>query len=103
MVPGGCAWTYALCVSVLAFCVWLVLDAPTLQHNAQVSPVGVRRTVALDILGPIAAVSRGLQLSHVVSVGNGVLGRQGNRPGNGSTLVRRARDASRPPPRRPPL
>ncbi len=85
--PRRVRWTYALCVSVLAFCVWLVLDAPTLQHNAQVSPVGVRRTVALDILGPIAAVSRGLQLSHVVSVGNGVLGRQGNRPGNGSTLL----------------
>lgn len=85
--PRRVRWTYALAVSVLAFCVWLVLDAPTLQHNAQVSPVGVRRTVALDILGPIAAVSRGLQLSHVVSVGNGVLGREGNRPGNGSTLL----------------
>ena len=50
-----------------AFLVWLLLFAPTLQHNAQVSPVGTRRTVALDILGPIAATSRGLQLSHIVS------------------------------------
>ncbi len=85
--PRRVRWTYVLAVSVLAFCVWLVLDAPTLQHNAQVSPVGVRRTVALDILGPIAALSRGLELSHVVSVGNGVLGRHGNVPGNGSTLI----------------
>ena len=85
--PRRVRWTYALGVSALAFCVWLVLDAPTLQHNAQVSPVGIRRTVALDILGPIASVSRGLQLSHVVSVGNGVLGRHGNLPGNGSTLI----------------
>lgn len=85
--PRRVRWTYVLAVSVLAFCVWLLLDAPTLQHNAQVSPVGVRRTVALDVLGPIAAVSRGLGLSHIVSVGDGVLGRHGNVPGNGSTLV----------------
>lgn len=80
-------WTHALGISVLAFCVWLVLDAPTLQHNAQVSPVGVRRTVALDLLGPVADLSRDLQFSHVVSVGNGVIGRHGNRPGNGSVVV----------------
>jgi lysophospholipase L1-like esterase len=80
-------WTYALGVSVLAFLLWLLVDAPTLQHNAQVSPVGVRRTVSLDILGPLAAISRGLQLSHIVSVADGVLGRNGNRPGNGTSVI----------------
>ena len=50
-----------------AFALWLLLFAPTLQHNAQVSPVGTRRTVALRILAPIAATSRALQLSRIVS------------------------------------
>jgi hypothetical protein len=81
-------FTSALAVSVGAFALWLVLDAPTLQRNAQAQPVGVRRTVALDTLGPLALLSRGLQLSHVVSLADGAIGRSGNEPGNGSgTLV----------------
>jgi hypothetical protein len=74
-----------ICVS--AFGVWLLLFAPMLQHNAQVSPVGTRRTVALDILGPIAALSRGVQLSRIVSETDAATGRDKNQPGNGSTLT----------------
>jgi hypothetical protein len=62
----------------------MLLFAPTLQHNARVSPVGTRRTVALDILGPIAATSRGLQVSHIVSWVDEATGRTGNQPGNGT-------------------
>jgi uncharacterized protein len=81
--PRRTGWTRVLGVSLAAFAIWLVLDAPTLQHNAQVSPIGVRRSVALDLLGPLATVSRDLGLSHVVSIGDGIIGRHGNRPGNG--------------------
>jgi hypothetical protein len=81
--PARATWTRTLAVCLAGFGLWLLLDAPTLQHNAQVSPVGTRRSVSLDVLGPIATVSRGLGLSHFVSVTDGVLGRQGNRPGNG--------------------
>ena len=80
-------WTRALWITLAAFGIWLLLDAPTLQHNAKVSPVGTRRTVSLDVLGPIAAVSRGLGLSHVVSIGDGIIGRSGNQPGNGSAVL----------------
>jgi hypothetical protein len=79
-------WPRVLMICVLAFLLWLLLFAPTLQHNAQVSPVGARRTVALDLLGPIAATSRGLQLSRVVSETDAATGRTGNRPGNGSVV-----------------
>ena len=79
-------WTRVLLICVIAFAVWLLLFAPTLQHNAQVSPVGTRRTLSLDILGPIAATSRGLQLSHIVSETDAATGRSGNRPGNGSSF-----------------
>ncbi len=84
--PQRAGWTRVLGVCLAAFFIWFVLDAPTLQHNAQVSPVGTRRTVALDILGPFATVSRDVGLSHVVSVFDGVIGRNGNRPGNGQVL-----------------
>jgi lysophospholipase L1-like esterase len=81
-------WPHVLRICVAAFLLWLLLFAPTLQHNAQVSPVGSRRTVALDILGPIAATSRGLQVSHIVSWVDEATGRTGNQPGHGvvSTL-----------------
>ncbi|MGH9045089.1 MAG: SGNH/GDSL hydrolase family protein [Acidimicrobiales bacterium] len=62
-------------VSLTGFALWLLLDAPTLQHNAIASPVGTRRTVSLDILGPIATLSRGLGASHVVSIADGMIGR----------------------------
>ena len=55
-------------LGVAAFALWFLLYAPTLQHNAQVSPVGTRRTVSLDVTGPVAAISRALQLSHIVSI-----------------------------------
>jgi hypothetical protein len=76
-------WTRVLGVALAAFFIWILLFAPTLQHNAQVSPVGTRRTVALDILGPFASISRGLQLSHIVSETDALTGRTGNRPGYG--------------------
>ncbi len=77
-------WTRVLGISVAAFLVWLLLFAPTLQHNAQVSPVGARRTVAMDILGPIAATSRALHVQVAVgrrAVGPGPPGGRLGRPG----------------------
>jgi lysophospholipase L1-like esterase len=76
-------WKRVFLVCVCAFLVWVLLYAPTLQHNAQVSPIGTRRTVALSVLGPVAATSRFLQLSHIVSETDALTGRTGNRPGNG--------------------
>jgi lysophospholipase L1-like esterase len=70
-------WTRVLALGAGAFAVWFLLFAPTLQHNAQVSPVGTRRTVSLDMVRPVAALSRALGLSHIVSVtgrGNGLSG-----------------------------
>jgi hypothetical protein len=85
-------WLRALGVSVAAFLLWLVFYAPTLEHNAQAQPLGARRTVSLDTLGPIAALSRALLLSHVVSVSDGFIGRSGNLPGDAP-----------PPPSAPPI
>jgi hypothetical protein len=79
--PRRAGWTRALGVSLAAFALWLVLDAPTLQHNAQVSPVGTRRSISLALLGPLATISRDLGLSHVVSIADGIIGRNNRPPG----------------------
>jgi len=79
-------WFRVVALMLAAFGIWLFLDSTTLQHNAQVSPVGTRRTVALSILRPIAATSRFLQVSRIESAANGLLGRNSNVSG-GSTLV----------------
>ena len=82
-----------LVIGAVCFGVWLLLDAPSLQRSATVSPLGARRTVSLDIVGPIAALSRTLGLSHVVGWTDEVLGRT---PGGGPSLALAA------PGRRPP-
>ena len=78
-VPAGprqvLPWTRVLYIGLICFAVWLVLDAPSLQKSAQSSPLGTRRTVSLDLVGPIAAVSRGLGLSHFVSWADEIMGR----------------------------
>ena len=76
-------WTHVLALGAAAFGVWFLLFAPTLQHNAQVSPVGTRRTVSLDVVGPVAALSRALGLSHIVSA----TGREGSLPGGTNGLT----------------
>jgi hypothetical protein len=78
-------WPRVLVLAVLAFAVWFLLFAPTLQHNAQVSPVGSRRTASLDVVGPVATLSRDLQLSHIVSL----TGRSNEQPtGTGGFTVK---------------
>jgi uncharacterized protein len=58
------------------FVTWVLLDATVLQHNADVnSPPGSRRTVALDVLGPIAAVARAVGLDLPVARADVALGR----------------------------
>jgi hypothetical protein len=79
-VPGRVQvnWRHALLAGLACFAVWLVLDAPTLMRSAQDGPLGTRRTVAITVLRPIAAVSDAFGLSHVVGGANRALGRSGN-------------------------
>jgi uncharacterized protein len=71
-------WKRALGIGLLCFAVWLVLDAPTLMTNAEGSPLGTRRTVAMDFLRPIAWLSRETGLNHVVGAFDRILGRGGS-------------------------
>ncbi len=72
------SWRHALAAGLVCFALWLVLDGPALLHSAQDAPLGARRTVAIDLLRPIAAVSDALGLSHVVGGVDRAIGRTGN-------------------------
>ena len=75
-----------------------MLDAPSLHQAAQESPLGTRRTVSLDVTGPVASLSRTLGL-----VLGGRLADQatGRTPGR-RTRPRRPDPQAQPKPCRPP-
>jgi len=91
----GIPWTRVLAIGLVCFGLWFLLDAPSLQRSAQESPLGTRRTVSLDVVGPVAALSRTVGLSSVVSGTDRALGRT---PGGGPSLAVPTR---RPPPPKP--
>ena len=70
-------WRHALAAGLACFALWLFVDSPTLLRSAQDAPLGTRRTVAIDVLRPIAAVSSALGLSHVVGAADRVIGHTG--------------------------
>ncbi|MGZ8614073.1 MAG: DUF459 domain-containing protein [Actinomycetota bacterium] len=51
-----------LIVMLVALMVWALLYAPSLKRASEAQPLGTRRTVSLWVLGPLAAISDGLQL-----------------------------------------
>lgn len=92
----GVPWTRVLTVGLVCFGLWFLLDAPSLQHSAEVSPLGTRRTVSLDLVGPVASLSRTLGLSSVVGGADRALGRT---PGGGPSLaVPTRKPTPKPPP-----
>ena len=80
----GVPWRRVLFIGVVCFGLWFLLDAPSLQHSARTSPIGTRRTVSMDVVGPVAALSRTLGLNNVVRWTDEALGRS---PGGGPTLA----------------
>lgn len=64
-----------LAVGLLCFAIWTLFDANQLYHNAIGSPFGARRTAAIEILRPMAAVSDAIGLSVVVNAANRLLDR----------------------------
>ena len=54
-------------VFLLCFGIWFVLDANQLYRNAAAQPLGARRTAAIIMLRPIAAVTNALGISGPVN------------------------------------
>ena len=64
-------------IGLICFGIWLVFDANQLYHAAEAGQIGVRRTVAVTILRPIAAITDALRISGPVNSADSALGRCG--------------------------
>ncbi|MGO9963658.1 MAG: DUF459 domain-containing protein [Acidimicrobiales bacterium] len=64
-------------VGLVCFGIWLAFDANQLYHAAEAGQIGVRRTVAMAVLRPIAAVTDALRISGPVNSADSALGRCG--------------------------
>jgi uncharacterized protein len=74
-------------VIVLGLIVWLLLAAPSLERSAEASPDGVRRSVSLAVLRPIAAVSDTLGVTTVSDSLQRALGRDPDAPPGGELFA----------------
>jgi len=70
-----------LVVILVTLLVWTVLYAPTMKRAAEASPLGVRRTVSLAVLAPLAAVSDWIGISELANTIERAVGRDPGKPG----------------------
>lgn len=67
---GGALVAILVCLGL-----WALLAAPVLERDAETGPVGARRTAALAVLRPLAALSNGLALGRATEAAISALGR----------------------------
>lgn len=66
-----------LIVMLVCFLVWLLVDAHTIQREAQASPIGARRSASLTFMGPFGAISSWLGLGRLNSTVQSAFGNGG--------------------------
>jgi hypothetical protein len=73
---------------VMAVCllVWALLFAPELKRASERQPLGLRRTVSLAVLSPLAAISDFVRLSDVTAAVQRALGRDSQTWAGGQTI-----------------
>ncbi len=99
---------HALLVGLLCFSLWVLFDARQLYNSAYASPLGVRRSVAMSILRPVARFEEFFGFDRIVDGGNRALGRTGiNTPGGvvvpPNTLPSGKKDQHHPKTPKPPV
>ena len=77
LMPAG----RVLVVVLVTLLVWTVLYAPSMKRAAEASPLGVRRTVSLAVLAPLAAVSDWIGINELASTIERAVGRDPGKPG----------------------
>ena len=77
LMPAG----RVLVVILVSLLTWMLLYAPTMKRAAEASPLGIRRTVSLAILKPIAAVSGWIGFDELAETIERAVGRDPGRPG----------------------
>jgi uncharacterized protein len=79
---GSVLVTMLVCLSL-----WTVLAAPNLERGAEAAPVGARRSAALALLRPVAALSRFLLLSGATGSVERALGQDPDAPAGGELVL----------------
>lgn len=77
LMPAG----RVLVVVTVALVTWTCVYAPTLKRAADASPLGIRRTVSLALLTPIAAVSEFIGVNELAGMVERAAGRTPGAPG----------------------
>ncbi len=74
-------------VMLVCLLLWGFLFAPTLKRAAEASPEGIRRSAALALLRPVAAISGALQITKLTDAVEQALGRNPNEAPGGEIVV----------------
>jgi hypothetical protein len=77
LMPAG----RVLVVILVTLLVWTVLYAPTMKRAAEASALGIRRSVSLAVLRPIAAVSDWIGMSELAATIERAVGRDPGKAG----------------------
>jgi hypothetical protein len=77
-------------VTLVGLLLWLLLAAPSLKRAAEASPDGVRRSVSLALLTPIATTSDRLGVTRVTESMQRALGRDPDAPPGGELFAEEA-------------
>jgi uncharacterized protein len=77
LMPAG----RVLIVILVTLLTWTFMYAPTLKRAAEASPIGIRRSVSLALLTPVAAVSELVGLDAVAATIERAVGRNPESPG----------------------
>ena len=74
-------------VMLVCLLLWGFLFAPTLKRAAEASPEGIRRSAALALLRPVAAISDALQITKLTDAVEQALGRNPDEAPGGGIVV----------------
>ena len=72
----------AFAIGIICFALWFFFDARQLYQNAIGSPIGVRRSVSMTILRPVARAEELLGLDRLVNGANRLIGKTGSTGGS---------------------
>ena len=85
--PGGMPAGRALVVILVCLLTWTFLYAPTMKRQAEASPNGLRRTLAIAGLTPLTAISDVLQITRATDAMRSALGKNADTAPGGALTV----------------
>jgi hypothetical protein len=77
----------AFLTTVVCLVAWGLLFSPVLKRDAESGPVGARRTAALAVLRPLAAISEALSVGRTTDAVMRALGRDPDAPAGGELVL----------------